>query len=85
MNKPKYNNHLAAARKERGLTRKQVARLLGYEGTSELSRLESGTRLPHLITALRLEIIYRRPVAFLFPDLYSALRETIRERERREP
>ena len=77
----KYHNQLAAARRQRGLTRKQAAQLLGYQGTSELSRLECGTRLPQLITALRLEIIYRRPIAFLFPELYDSLREVIRARE----
>jgi len=34
---------------------------------------------------LRLEIIYRVPVAFLFPDLYEALRTEIRAEEARLP
>jgi transcriptional regulator with XRE-family HTH domain len=83
MIKPNYHNQLAAARRKRGLSRKQAAQLLGYKGTSEISRLERGTRLPHLITALRLEIIYRTPVAFLFPDLYDSLRQIIRAGEER--
>ncbi len=64
-----------------GLARKKVARILGYTRTSSLIRFENGERLPNLETALKLEILYRRPVAFLFPDLYVALREEIRAAE----
>jgi transcriptional regulator with XRE-family HTH domain len=46
-----------------------------------LSRYERGHILPSLTTALGLEIVYRVPVAFLFPDLYEELRDQIRSRE----
>jgi transcriptional regulator with XRE-family HTH domain len=46
-----------------------------------ISRYERGKSLPPLSTALRLEIIYRVPVAFLFPDLYDQLRHLIRGEE----
>jgi hypothetical protein len=39
--------------------------------------------LPPLSTALRLEIIYRVPVAFLFPHMYDDLRIRIRDKEGR--
>ena len=48
-----------------------------------LSRYENGRSFPPLLTALRLEIVYRVPVAFLYPDLYMAMREEIRNQETR--
>jgi DNA-binding XRE family transcriptional regulator len=77
----KFKNELSIVRSGRGLARKTVARILGHKRTSSLIRFENGERFPNLETALKLEILYRRPVAFLFPDLYVALREEIRAAE----
>lgn len=71
-----------------GFTQIQVAQLLGNRKTTLLSKLEKGLRLPSLTTALRLAIIYRAPVDFLFTSLYEALREKLRKSEanaRKEP
>lgn len=46
-----------------------------------VSRYERGRSLPPLVTGLRLEIIYRIPVAFLFPVLYNDLKQQIRSQE----
>lgn len=46
-----------------------------------VSRYERGRSVPPLVTALRLEIIYRIPVAFLFSALYSELKTQIRSQE----
>ncbi len=46
-----------------------------------VSHYEHGRALPPLTTALSLELIYRVPVAFLFPDLYEGLRTQIRAQE----
>lgn len=62
-------------------SQKHVARLLDHPDTSMLSRYETGRSTPPLQTALRLEIIYRVPVAFLYPKLYEELRLAIRQRE----
>jgi transcriptional regulator with XRE-family HTH domain len=61
-----------------------VAHLLGHSGTSALSNYERGKRLPSLSNALRLGIILRVPVEFLFPSLYDGLREEIRAEEERQ-
>src|SRR5216684_3165374 len=55
----KFRNELSIARASRGLSRKNVARVLGYKRTCPLSHFERGQRLPSLKTALRLEILYR--------------------------
>ena len=79
--KHKFTNELSVARITRGLSRKAVAKVLGYSRTTPLTHFERGCRTPSLERALQLEILYRRPVAFLFPDLYLSLRDDIRLRE----
>jgi transcriptional regulator with XRE-family HTH domain len=76
-------NSLWEARQRMGFSQKRVARALGLKKTSVLSRYEHGARIPGLINALRLEIVYRMPVAFLFRDLYKEIKEDIRKREER--
>jgi transcriptional regulator with XRE-family HTH domain len=66
-----------------GLTQRQVATIIGYHTASDISHYEHGHRVPTLVTALKLEIVYRTPVAFLFTDLYVTLRDRLREREDR--
>jgi transcriptional regulator with XRE-family HTH domain len=76
-------NSLWTARNKMGFSQKRVACALGLKRTSVLSRYEHGTRIPGLINALKLEIVYRTPVAFLFGDLYLELKGKIREKEER--
>ncbi len=64
-----------------GFTQKQVARLLGYRDTSMVSHYEHGRALPPLAVALSLEIVYRTPVAFLFPNMHDELKFQIRTLE----
>lgn len=74
-------NELLIARRSLGLSRKQVAKLLGYKGISAVARMEQGRIKPALDVLLRLEILYRRPIAYLYSELYAQLREEMRERE----
>lgn len=60
-----------------------VAHLLGHQDASTLSDYERGERLPSLVNALRLGIILRVPVEFLFPHLYDQMRDQIRAEEDR--
>ncbi len=66
-----------------GFSQAQVGELAGYQSGADISRLERGERLPSLILALKLEAIYRVPVAFLYHDLYLRLREAIHAKEER--
>lgn len=77
----KINNSIWTTRKKMGFSQKRVARCLGFRRTSDLSRYENGQRFPGLINALKLEIIYRTPVAFLYGNLYRELKMEIRKRE----
>ena len=82
MHSPKQKqNNLILYRRRMGFTQKQVARLLGQRDTSMVSHYEHSRALPPLAAALGLEIIYRVPVAFLFPLMYDELRLQIRQQE----
>jgi transcriptional regulator with XRE-family HTH domain len=68
-----------------GFTQQHVANLMEHKSSSLVSELESGLSLPNLLTVLRLGAIYRVPVEFLYRDIYTSLREHIREREKNVP
>jgi len=73
----RQSNHLWIARQNVGLGQKNVARLLGHKSTSTISEYETGRLLPSLPTALRLAVVYGRPITELYPDLYRAIQEEI--------
>lgn len=77
----RIKNSLWEARQRMGFSQERASRALGFKKTDVLSRYENGMRIPGLVNALKLEIIYRIPVAFLYRDLYRQLKEEIRERE----
>ena len=81
--KNKHINNLVLYRERMGFTQQHVATLLGKSDPTVLSKFEQGHRLPSFVTALKLAIIYRVPVDFLYSELYSELRKAIREREQR--
>lgn len=74
-------NNLVLYRKRMGFTQKRVAGLLGLRDTSMLSHYEHGRALPSLAVAFKLEVVYRVPVAFLFPAIYNELKRDIRAQE----
>ena len=63
------------------LSTSYVARLLGHRDTSTFRGFERGDRLPSLVNTLRLSIIFRVPIEFLFTELYASLKEKIRAEE----
>jgi transcriptional regulator with XRE-family HTH domain len=82
-NKQQHQNMLDHFRRRMDFTAAHVARLLGQQDTSSLSDYERGEHMPSLANALRLGIILRVPVEFLFPALYDGLRNEIRAEEER--
>ena len=77
----KTTNYLRLYRKKNGLSQKQIAYLMGYKSSNSISHYERGYKFPQLINLLKLEIIHRTPIAFLFKDQYLALKKEIRQRE----
>jgi len=76
-------NQLEAYRRRMRFASRRVALLLGHSDSSILAQYERGKRFPSLINILRLSIILRVPVEFLYPALYDQLREQIRAEEER--
>jgi transcriptional regulator with XRE-family HTH domain len=74
-------NNLLLYRRRMGFSQKQVSRLLEHRDASMVSHYEHGRSYPPLPVALRLEIILRVPVAFLFPHLYEDSKQRIRQTE----
>jgi transcriptional regulator with XRE-family HTH domain len=78
---PRIANRLWIYRKRMGFTQQEVAEIIGYQRETHISDYEHGRKSPSLVTALKLEIVYRTPVAFLFPELYGRLKGQLRDRE----
>lgn len=74
-------NDLVRYRKRMRFTQLQVLSILGWKNKKGLWLIEAGSVTPTLITALKLAIIYRVPVEFLFSQLHSRLLDEIRNRE----
>jgi transcriptional regulator with XRE-family HTH domain len=73
-------NHLWLARKRFGYKQKQVAALLGYKTIQQMSRHETGLRMPSLKTVLKFSIIYKLPVRVLFPVYYRECLDELNNR-----
>jgi DNA-binding XRE family transcriptional regulator len=82
-NKEPKQNRLDIYRRRMRFSQRQVARLMGHKNGTVWSSYERGERLPSLTNALRLGIILRIPVEFLFYSLHDALRTQIRAEEER--
>ena len=82
-NKRQRQTMLDHFRRRMSFTAAHVAHLLGHQDTSALSDYERGEHTPSLANALRLGIILRVSVEFLFPVLYDGLRYEIRAEEER--
>jgi len=76
----KPRNLLWWHRKKIGYSQKVVAKLLGHKSTTHISDYERGKRLPSLKTALKLEIILCTPIAFLYHETYTQLKQDINHR-----
>jgi transcriptional regulator with XRE-family HTH domain len=66
-------NNLRRARKISGFTQTQVARKLGIQGTSRISRWEKGLSVPSVHNLLKLSILYRVMPHELYHDYIASL------------
>jgi len=74
-------NDLVHYRKRMRFTQLQVMSILGWKNKKGLTQIESGKVVPTLTTALKLAIIYRVPVEFLFANFHRRLLQQVRSRE----
>lgn len=78
--RPRLRNDLRLERRQRGLSRKQVAGIVGISVDS-IDSYERGRRLPNLITALKLQILFRSQLASFYEGLYAQLTAETRAAE----
>ena len=74
-------NRLKRYRRSRGLSQKDVARILGLKNSSMISRWEKGLALPSTLNAFKLALIYRSWTDTLYTDLLVSLKGEIQKRE----
>ncbi len=82
-NNNQHPNKLDIYRRRMRFNLQQVAHLLGHKSPAALCSYERGGRMPSLVNALRLCIILRTPVEFLFYSLHDSLKAEIRAEEDR--
>jgi DNA-binding XRE family transcriptional regulator len=78
----KYTNDLRLERLKRRLSRKEVGRLIG-RSLATVRRYERGHIAPPLITALKLQILFRAQLASIYQGLYAQLTPEMRTAEER--
>jgi DNA-binding transcriptional regulator YiaG len=71
--KPLVMNRLWRYRKQRRFSQRYVAHQLGHRSITQVSRWESGAKIPSLVNALLLAMILNAPVDALFADLTTEL------------
>lgn len=76
----RHCNDLRLERRQRGLSCKRVALIIG-KSVAQVNRYETGERLPTLITALKLQILYRSQLAGIYERLYRRLAGEVLPRE----
>ena len=74
--------YLRGFRKRANLTQQDLAHLLGFARAVSVSKYETHHRGYSLDTALRLQVIFRVPVAELFSDRYTKVELEVTNRAR---
>ena len=69
-------------RRRLGLTQAELAFLVGYQSDSSVSRIENGTRVPHLAELLVLELLFGVPATVFFPQIRDTIGQRVGERAR---
>ena len=80
MRHKRIHNYLRRCRKEKGLTQKEVAYILGLESSSMISRWEKGVSLPETLNALKMAALYQTTVDFVYEDLRYAVQDEFSKR-----
>ncbi len=65
------DQYVRIIRKRSGLAQRDVARLLGYPSSSQISMIESYQSLPRVPDAIALALILDEPIESLFQGIYE--------------
>jgi transcriptional regulator with XRE-family HTH domain len=77
---PAQQNMMRLLRRRLGLSQKELAFVLGYDTDSQVSRIENGSRTPHLTEVLVIELVFGIPAMTVFPEIRQAIGRRIRRR-----
>lgn len=78
--KPQTASRVRVHRRKSGLSQTELAAILGTLGPVGISRHERSATLPKFLVAVGYEIVFRIPIAELFPEVYESLRVEIEAR-----
>src|SRR5262245_61384933 len=81
VNKTLLFNRLRKYRRARGLSQRDVARILGFADPTSLSHWEQGIRLPSARNLFRLAALYRTLVDALYIDTLRRIRKDVQRQE----
>jgi DNA-binding XRE family transcriptional regulator len=73
-------SYLRSHRKKSGLSRRELADIVGFVNKMQIARHERLDSIPTLITALSYQAIFNVPVSELFPGLYESVANIVEER-----
>ncbi len=73
-------NYVRVHRRRAGLSQRELGQVLGYSDEGAVARHERFCSLPPFLTALGYEIIFRVPVAEMFPGLKETVEFGIEKR-----
>ena len=77
----RVHNSLRKYRKARGLTQKEVSRILGLKSVGIVSRWEIGHYMPKTLNVFKMAVLYRTMADALFIDFREALQKDILKAE----
>ena len=75
------SNNLRRCRKIRGLTQRQVAKIMELKSTAMISRWEQGSCMPETMNLGRLAGIYRTTVDALLREYFQSLHRKMVQKE----
>ncbi len=73
-------NYVRVHRKRIGLSRRELGMLLGYMGEGQVPRHEQLSTLPPFSVAVAYGVVFRIPIAELFPGVHSYVEQEIEQR-----
>jgi len=80
VNQRHLDNYLRTHRRKAGLSLRELGMLLAYADECAVSRHERSKTQPPILIAIAYEVIFRTPVAALFPGMRETVELTIEQR-----
>lgn len=73
-------SYLRSHRLKSGLTQRELADIIGLIARHQISTHERSTAIPSLLVALSYQVVFRIPVADLFPGLCGSIQDNVEQR-----